>query len=199
MQDLKNDPCGNPITVEFLLNCDEPPVAGIEQKVILINVEDVETITEDAVRPNSLITGLALASGKTGYMVEGVKRVLLFSNTFDAPENVQNGMLHSLTLTIYDVSVEARAAINKMVKGSMLHAVVERKNKGVDNDDAFLFFGQEQGLVLSDITDNSNENDGAMVITLSTPAGLREPNLPKVLLETDYATTLTAFNNKFAS
>ena len=76
-------------------------------------------------------------------------------------------------------------------------AIVEKKWKGTDNENAFKVFGLVHGLEISELTDNSRENDGTSVITLSTPAGFKEPKVPHQLLETDYDTTKTAFDNKF--
>jgi hypothetical protein len=196
---LQNDPCGSVIATDLLKNCDAPPTAGIEQNIVLINVEDVDSITADVTLTNSLITDIVLAAGATGYKVQGVKQVFNYTNTLDAPDTAQNGVIHSLAIRILDPSAEARAEINKLIQGALLHAVVERKNKGEDNEDAFLLFGEARGLVLTDMTDDANENDGSILLTLSTPAGLREPFLPKVLLDTDYATTKTAFDNLFAA
>lgn len=198
MSDLLNDPCAGEITAGFLFDCDAPPIAGIEQKLVLINVEDVTSIV-DAVAPlnKSQITDIILAATKTGYEVQGVKQVLNFTNSLDAPETSSNGVIHSLSLRVFTPSVEARAEINNFIQGSKVFAVVERKNKGTDKVDAFLFFGQRHGLILSELTDDANENDGTIGLVLSTPPGLREPFLPKVYLDTDYATSKTAFDNLF--
>lgn len=187
---------------DILRSCDNKPVLGIEQRLVLINVADLPAtgITFDADMPSSLITQLQLALDKSGYEVQGIKQIMNYTNSLEASEDSDNGVLHSLAgIRIYDPSETIRNEVNKFIGGAKVYAVLERKWKGVDNKHAFLFFGLKFGLELSELTDSSNENDGTIVMTLSTPSGFKEPYLPHIYRDTDYATSLTAFNNKFAS
>lgn len=186
----------------ILRECDNKPVLGIEQRLMLINTEDLPAtgITFDATYPSSLITQLELLTGKTGYEVQGIKQIMNYTNSLEASEDSDNGVIHSLAgIRIYDPSELIRNEVNKFIAGAKVYAVLERKWKGVGNAHAFLFFGLKFGLELSELADNSNENDGTIVMTLSTPSGFKEPYLPHIYRDTDYATSLTAFNNKFAS
>jgi hypothetical protein len=187
---------------DILRSCDNKPVAGIEQRLVLINEHDLlaSGITFDATLPSSLITQLALVAAKTGYEVQGIKQIMNYTNTLEAPEDSDNGVIHSIAgIRVYDPSEQTRNEVNKFIAGAKVYAVLERKWKGADNAHAFLFFGLKFGLELSELSDSSNENDGTIVMTLSTPSGFKEPYLPHIYRDTDYATSLTAFNNKFAS
>jgi hypothetical protein len=187
---------------DILRECDNKPVLGIEQRLVLINTEDLPAtgITFDTTLPSSLITQLQLATGKTGYEVQGIKQIMNYTNSLEASEDSDNGVIQSLAgIRIYDPSETIRDEVNKFVAGAKVYAVLERKWKGTDNKHAFLFFGLKFGLELTELTDNSNENDGTIVMTLSTPSGFKEPYLPHIYRDTDYATSLTAFNNKFAA
>jgi hypothetical protein len=187
---------------DLLRSCDNKPVQGIEQRLVLINVDDLPAtgITFDTTLPSSLITQLELAATKVGYEVQGIKQIMNYTNSLEASEDSDNGVIHSLAgIRIYDPSETTRNQVNKFISGAKVYAVLERKWKGTNNAHAFLFFGLKFGLELSELADNSNENDGTIVMTLSTPSGFKEPYLPHVYRDTDYATSLTAFNNKFAS
>lgn len=197
---VQNDPCTDPIVSDLLFNCDNPPVAGLQPEIVLINVDQLDSFTKDGALPDSLLTNITLNAAQTGYRIEGVKSVFNHSNTIDIPEDSLNGVLHSLSVRVYNKTAEGRDQVNKLIQGSKVYAVVKRKDGGNDaNDAAFLVFGIDHGLVVSDMTDDANENQGTILLTLSTPPNVRETYLPHVLLITDFDTTNTAFENKFAA
>ncbi len=189
------------IGANIVRNCSDKPILGIEQRLILINTDDLKksNITLDTTLPSSLITNIAVDSGKTGYEIEGFKQVMNYSNSLETAEDTENGIIHSITgIRLFDPSEQAREQLNLLVGGANVYAVVERKWKGTSNNYAFLFFGYSFGLEISEYTDNSNENDGTITFSLATPSGYKEPYAPRILRITDYATTATAFGNKFA-
>lgn len=180
----------------------DKPVQGIEQEIVLINEDDLAAtgITFDSTDPDELITALALESGTSGFKVEGLKQIMNFANTFENPAEGESGTLHTIAgIRIADPSVAAQKFVNALVDGARVYAVVETKWKGSSNANAFKFFGLKFGLELKEMTDSSNENDGVKVLTLGTPEGFKEPLVPHQLLDTDYDTTKTAFDNKFAA
>ena len=190
------------IGADIVKDCDNTPVMGIEQRLVLINVEDLPAtgIEFDVTLPSALITGITLNALKTGYEVQGIKQIMSYTNGLETAEDSENGIKHALSgIRIYDPSEQTRNQVNKFVRGARVFAVLERKWKGEANAHAFLFFGLKFGLELSELTDSSNENDGTIVMGLSTPAGFKEPYLPHIYRDTDYPTSLTAFNNKFAA
>jgi hypothetical protein len=72
------------------------------------------------------------------------------------------------------------------------YGILERKWKGTSRQDAFLFYGYDHGLVVVEIVDDPNSNDGAMVVALQTPEGFTESLPPKVYLAgSSYTTTET--------
>ena len=188
------------ISKDIIYNCNNKPIAGIEQRLVLINRADLDTlgITLDTLLPNSLIKGLALKAGKIGYEIQGIKQIMNYTNSLVADENSDDGVKHSITgIKIYDPSETTRDEINKYIGGAEVYAVLQRKWKGVNNAHAFLFFGKEYGLRISELKDESI--DGVIQISLSTPGSAKEPYLPHIYRDIDYATSLTAFNNKFSN
>lgn len=184
----------------IIYDCNNRSVAGIEQRLVLINEQDLAAsgITFDATYPNSLITQINLLPTKVGYEVQGIKQIMNYTNSLVADENTEDGVKHSITgIKIYDPSEIIRDEINKYIAGAKVYAVLERKWKGVDNKHAFLFFGLKFGLMISEMKDESA--DGVISISLSTYGKFKEPYLPHIYRDTDYATSLTAFNNKFAA
>ena len=184
---------------DILQDCTNRPTAHLDQRVLIIPSSQLPAsgITFDGTRPDSLITAISLSSG-SGYLIEGIqqKNWVNHGNTYSNSADQSAGMIHHLNgIRILDPSQEVRDEVNNLAfGGAPVFAIVERKWKGTSSLDAFLFFGLKFGLVIPDggLVDNSNENDGAMVITLQTPEGLKEPNLPHVFVDTDYSTTQTA-------
>ena len=191
----------NEIENDILRLCSDgdQPVANIEQKILLIPSARLPAsgITFDGSNPNSLITAIALETADTGELIEGIKNKTWINNgnTFVNPADGSPGFIHQLNgIRILDPSQEKRDEINKLaVGGATVFVVIERLWRGPSSLDAFLFHGLKFGLVIPDggIIDNSNENDGALVITLQTPEGFKEPWLPHVYVDTDYDTTVT--------
>lgn len=188
------------IAKDIQYDCDNRSVAGVEQRLVLINESDLKAsgITFDALLPTALITALELNTGTKGYEIQGIKQIMNFTNSLVADENAEDGVKHMITgIKIYDPSEQARAEINKYVAGATVYAVLERKWKGVDNKHAFLFFGLKFGLMISELKDESA--DGVISLSLSTPGKFKEPYLPHIYRDTDYDTSLTAFNNAFSN
>lgn len=184
------------IAIDLTRDCVNTPVAGIRQTAILIPLDHItaKTVTD------GLMTVLTLSAA--GHKIEVMKEFMNYQNSFVNPADGQSGFKHSVqNIHVLDPSVEVRNAINLMAtSGRRFALVLERNWKGTDSADAFLVFGVNFGLEIPDggIVDNSNENDGAMIISLGTPEVFKEQRVPDVLLLTDYAATKTAFDNAFA-
>ena len=190
--------CIGNLTKNYEIDCVNPPIAGIETQVVLINRADIDFAATTFDPNNSLlITNLELQAGKTGYLFEGIKQVN-FKN-FDAvpSDTTLTKFTHGFTGTIYDLSVEGKQGVQELANATVI-AVVENKWKGTDSADAFEILGFGSGLFLSSGTQNSNENEGAFLLTISTLDIALEPTVPHTLLETDYATTKAAFDNRFS-
>jgi hypothetical protein len=190
----------NKISENIVYDCDNRPLVGIEQRLVLINENDLDRIatTFDVTYPKALITNIGLKVGKIGFEITGIKQIMNFTNSLVSDEASEDGVKHSITgIKINDPSEKIRNEINKYIGGSKVYAVLERKWKGEDNKYAFLFFGLHYGLSITELKDESV--GGAMQISLSTPGSMKEPNLPHIFRDVDYATSLTAFENKFSN
>ena len=106
---------------------------------------------------------------------------------------------HTFNGTVFNVSAANKQQMNSLAEGGKYVAIVERKWKGLDNAEAFLAYGVQSGLELTTEVHNTNENDGVLQFSLASADGYEENLLPSTVLETDYATTKTAFDAKFAA
>lgn len=183
---------------DFLFNCDDIALGGLENDVLLINYDDLDktAITFNGTN-NNIMTNMQLKSGKTGYLLQGVKQVLSTSYELVKKEMSVDMFKHIFNGVILTASASNKDQAGKLAKGGRYVVIVHRKYKGVNNADAFEVLGYSSGLELESLNYNSKENSGVISFVLASVENEEEDDLPKTLLETDYATTLAAFETKF--
>lgn len=187
--------CFGDLENDFTFDCSNPPQSGIEVDVVLIETKKINR-TATAVTGN-LCTNLEAISGESGIALQGIKRTLTYSITATVREENSNGWVHAANLRIVNMSAESRAEIEKILNSDGITVVVEKKWKGTAGEDAFLILGLEKGMVLSEGVENSEEAEGTFTFTLQTRENELETKGGINLLDTDLATTRTAFGNKF--
>lgn len=187
---------------DLLYDCNNKSVGGLVQTVKLINRCDIDvsewTLT-DGVPPACAhtieFTGTDPAT-LNAVTVQGIPGKRLLNATF-ASSNTDFGtyFTHTLSLFAQGLTQQALCNIKALGNGAELIAIVEQNFKGVDNLDAFMVYGWDTGLKLADMTHDFNENNGNSVIPLSSLDPDLEPNPPRTLLMTDYATTKAFFDS----
>lgn len=191
--------CTGNLTADILFDCANAPIGGIEQNIVLINKDDIDVSTTTIDGTNRiLVTNLQLKPDTTGYMLEGVKQSNGKAWELVKKENAPDKFKHTFSGVVFNPSAANKQQADELSKGAKYIAVVEQVWKGEDSVDAFEVLGLKSGLELLTMTNNSKENDNMIVFELSSADGFEETTMPKTLLETDYATTKTAFDNKFA-
>lgn len=188
------------LSSDFLNDCDNLSITGIESDVILIPLVDVDkTASVINVTNRMILDNLACASGKTGFILEGVKQLNGYNWEFVPSEETVDKYRHVFNGLIMTPSAENRLEASKMAKGESYLVVVHKKYKGANQEDAFLVLGWDTGLYVTEMTENSKESDSAIKFVISSKDDSLEYDAPRILLETNYATTLAAFVNKFAT
>lgn len=182
---------------DILKDCDEAPVAGLEVNILLFNKTQIDysALTFDGAN-DLLMTNFQLLSGNTGYLLEGVKQSNSASSEL-VVKDFGNFYKHLTAGAILNPSVGNMKSLESIMSGGDFVAIVQRKWKGVDDEDAFLVLGLDSGMTASSSTWNSKENDGVELFELASADGFEEPKKPRVVLETDYSTTLAAFTAKW--
>lgn len=190
--------CEGLITADILFDCDNAPVGGIETDVLLFNVEDIDVSSLTYSPTNKiLLTNFQLKSGKTGFLLQGVKQVNGANTELVKKEFGPDKHKHVFSGVIFNPSAANKLQATSLSEGSKYVVIIERKWKGADNEDAFIVLGLKSGLELQTMVWNTKENDGTIQFTLESTEGFEEPTLDLTLLETDYATTKVAFDAKF--
>ena len=192
--------CTGDLSTDFTQKCDDSLARGIKRKIVLVNNDDID---KSKLTANPYTAGkleeLTLLTGKTGIFVVGFAQENSYSVSFSANDAGRDGTLHSLIIHVPNATAEERAQINNTImRGMCITAVVEKKNGGIDGAKAFEVLGFENGMVVTDLTVSSTENNGDIMITLTSDETAPESGVP-LLLGTSYATTKAAFENKFAT
>ena len=192
--------CDEKLTAAISKNCDEKPQAGIEVNVVIINYDDIDfaASTFDGT-DDLLLTNLATDSGTQGYFIEGIKQTQGVSFELVKKEESFDGFKHKFEGVILEPSVENKQRLSELSAGGRFVVVVEKKWKGVDDEDAFEVLGWNAGMEIETVIWNSKEADGIIKFSLASVDGFEETKMTYNLLETDYATTKTAFDGFFAT
>lgn len=188
------------LTADIAIDCDNLTIAGIESDILLIPHNQVDKTGSTIDADNKiLLTELKLKPGSTGFLLEGVKQTNGYNTEFvPGDDQTPDKSRHVIRGRILSPTADNRNQANKLGQGESYLAVVNKKYKGPESKDAFLVLGWDCGLFLTSKTENSTENDAAIVLEMGSKDNMLENHDPKVLLEQDYETTLIAFNNKFA-
>lgn len=188
------------ISADILVDCENLSISGLEADVILIPRSDFDRAASTINAGNDiLLDNLTCKLGTTGFKLEGVKQLHSTNSEFVPSEETVDKFRHTFRGVILTPSAANRLQASKLAKGESYVVVVNKKWKGAGDADAFQVFGYDAGLYLTEMTEGSKDNDGNILFALASKDSSLETEIPRNLLMTDYATTLTAFNNKFAA
>lgn len=192
--------CEEKLDAAIAKNCDEKPQGGLEVNAVIINYEDIDFASSTLDGSNDLvITSLATVSGTQGYFLEGVKQTNAISFELVKKEDSFDMYKHTFAGVILAPSAVNKEMMKQIASGGRYVVVVEKKWKGTADVDAFEVLGWDSGLVISTMIYNSKEADGVIKFELASEDGFEEPEMTRNNLETNYATTKTAFNAFYAT
>jgi len=192
--------CVPAITADLLFDCDNRDLQGIETNLVLLNRNDIDFGASVINAVNAkIINSISLKAGKTGYILQGIKQINNFLAEVVPNDTGLNRWRHNLNARVFNLTAEARKQIDLIADGANLVAVLEKKWKGTAQAHAFIVLGWGTGLEIAEGSENSNENDGSFVMRLASSELALEGEGPKNYLDTNYATSSTAFANKFVA
>ncbi len=164
-------------------DCQTPLQGGAKAKLILLNLDDLGTVTASG---TDIITGFTLLSNKAAYLFEGYRNSLVKSEELVIPDSSQALFRHKLEFAIFDISQAQKNNIQRMALGRFI-AICENTQKGANS---FEVFGLNSGLTLAPgVLRASNANNGAFKLTLQSAEGEEEVKLPQTIFITDYTTS----------
>jgi hypothetical protein len=190
--------CNTKLSKDILLDCADLPKQGVENSgsAILINFEDINrTSTTNA---GATVTDLVLVDGATGYKLDYYKQLAQGAGAYTPNAEAIDGFSHSGILRLPTQGAESAERAAEL-KGGLYVVVLKTKYQGVEQKDAYKVFGFENGMALSELTTNTNENSGSLLFTLTTEEHAYETYPYNIFLEGDYATSTATFDALFAS
>lgn len=191
--------CTEEITADILLDCENLPVSGLEVNALIFNKNDIDTsATTFDVANKILMTNFQALSGKQGFKIEGIKQSNTKNYSLVVNENLFDKWLHQFNGIIFNPTAANKLQLSNLSKDGRYVVIIEQLWKGANDESAFEVLGYNVGLKLTESVNNSVENQNGVTLVLASEAGYEEPEVPYTLLETDYVTTKTAFENGFA-
>lgn len=184
--------CAADIAGNIAQNCANPIVPGYTGRGILINWSDAPVLTVSGTNPR-IITAITLSAGVKVAVVDNAGFEAPFTGSTTASTG-DDGVVRYDKTAVLNIPLRGAAVakdivepLNRSALGFLL--ILEKKDK-VGNG-SFEIIGAEQGLKANPdgIQRNEYENGGSVVATMST----RENFFETVFFDTDYATTLAAF------
>jgi len=179
--------CGK-ISAGLAPDCDFPIMGGTTEDLILINYEDIESVTRN-VTNKQIIEAITILSTTHGFKFEG-KNESLEPQANLVKQRYADAYDHEVMFVVFLNTPVAKAQIEAMVGGKLV-AVVSNKHKNSAGDTSFEVYGLGVGLYVMELSRIVVDADtqGAYKIILRTPENSKEANLPNPLFITDYATT----------
>jgi len=181
--------CGK-ISDDIFNNCDETLVGGVRDRLVLINIDDIDTYTKN-VTNTQIIEGITLITSPAarGYVFEGQ------NNSIDDSSSLSKGAysvgyLHKIVFRVFGNSPEIKEQLEALAKGKTV-AIVQNNFKGATGSAAFELKGMDSGLEVLEMTTDKSDADtqGAYVVTLSTNEKFKEGHLPATVFLTNFDTT----------
>lgn len=179
--------CGAITRGSTVEDCDDLPLGGTRPRVLLANLDDIVSYTEDG---DGQITAVTFSPGAGFYDFGMFRNDAKASTEVIKPDVGIPKFKHLVGLSIYDISQVQKNNIENLVKGRTV-AVIENRGKDANS---FELFGKDMGLaVVPGSIRNAHENGGVYVISLATAddEGELEPQIAQTLfVSPDYAATL---------
>ena len=177
----------NTINAGAAINCLVPPIAGVNNVCYMMNKDDVASMTTET---DGSISAISMKTGKQAFKFETGNTSINGLYTLKK-SGVLNGFTHTGTI-IYPA--DDQAAVENLAKFANSNVIMIINRRGEDGFGTFLMLGKSQGLVADNIEGDysSGERDGLPFVTMSTDEQFNEKKPPVHVLDTDYATTLTA-------
>lgn len=171
-------------------DCDNPLIAGVNDRLILINKSEISSISYN-VTNTEIIESITLASGKTGFVYQGQN----FSNEPSSRAIVgryAKRIEHQVDFLVFGEGGAVKKQLNLMMQAKLC-AIVQNQFEASDGSAAFTFYGVQQGLQIAEMEQLKSDQEtlGAYRVSLKSYDQALEAKLPNAIFITDFSTTKT--------
>ena len=177
------------ITIGAIYDCANPISPGVNNRLLLGNVDDIASVTFDGTT-STIITNITMKVGKACFAFEGVRQSLNPQYQF-VPQTVSVGYDHQIDFLIFDISQIQKDNIEAMGV-SKVFAIVENAQGEGNGDNFFEVYGRITGMEMQTggRIPRELETQGAINLSLKTSDNEgKEPKMPQTWFATDYAAT----------
>jgi len=173
------------ITVNAEYDCVNPPIAGVEERLVLMNFKDIASFTVQSANP-SIIEGFTLKAGTQAYSFQGIRNSLVPEQHYAPGRFSANSYEHMVNFLVWDFT--------QVQKDNLEGMAIEKQVAIVQNaDKTFDVYGIRNGLEVTtnDRLPGDQDTGGGYQIVLKTSENeAKEPKLPRTFFKTDFAATL---------
>jgi len=177
------------ISADIIHSCDNPPIAGQRDRVIVIPRRLITNIDFNSTYAN-IIEAIDIAVGGRAYEYVGTSKLLSSDSGMISDENGIR-YRHRVPFTIYGNTPVIKLELEALAKENMgLVAILQQNYKGTSGNSEFEVFGVNSGLRV--IVLENAEGKNQYTIELASLEGFEEPHLPYNFFNTSTATTKAA-------
>lgn len=180
--------CG--ITQGIVLDCSgKGSIGGLDRRVFITNTKDLENASYNT-DAEGYVTAINFKAYGFLYEFVGQKLAHTYTSTIEKNTGGSVNYPQTVVLKLFDPTPADRDVIEIMTASDLV-VIVETNNR------TFEIFGAENGLTVSESTKESGAEANADTSRSITLTG-NERELPRVFLDTDYATSLTTLESYVA-
>jgi len=173
------------ISINAEYDCANPPIAGVEERLVLMNFKDIDSFAVQGANP-SIIEGFTLKAGTQAFSFQGTRNSLVPEQHYAPGRFSPSSYEHLLNFLVWDFTQEQKDNLEAMA--------VEKQVAIVQNaDKTFEVYGIRNGLEVTtnDRLPGDQDTGGGYSIVLKTSENeAKEPKLPRTFFKTDFAATL---------
>tara|TARA_R110000803_G_scaffold52326_1_gene107694 strand:- start:1486 stop:2055 length:570 start_codon:yes stop_codon:yes gene_type:complete len=175
------------ITAGISPDCANPLIAGVNDRLILMNLSEVSLGYD--VTETEIVDSVTLSSGALAYAFQGQN----FSNEPSSRAVVgryAKRVEHQVDFLAFGEGNLVKEQLNLMLQGKLV-AIVQNQYEDSDGSAAFTMYGATQGLQVAEMEQLKYDQEtlGAYRISLKSYDQALEARLPNVFFSTDFATT----------
>jgi hypothetical protein len=174
------------INADIFHNCENPPIAGQRDRVIILPRRIITGATYNSTYSN-IIESITKQSNKRAYEYVGTSKLI---KSDKGMINDENGVRyrHRVPFVVYGNTPIIKAELESLAKENMgVVAILQQNYKGTAGNAKYEVFGWDVGLRLNLLEDVEGRNQ--YTIELTSLDGFEEPRLPYNIFDTTEATT----------
>lgn len=179
--------CGS-ISADVFINCDEPLVAGANDRLILFNRDDLLSVVKN-VNPLIIEDITLVPGGAEAFEYQGKNNSVEPSHELLVKEFAEV-YAHSVKYKVFSNNGATKAQLEQLAKARVV-AIVQNNHLGAAGESAFEIYGLDSGLTLvvhtRTVADDATQ--GAYDLELKSAEKSPEPHVPASFFLTSFAIT----------